>query len=95
MLHPVFIDGTINEETGKKKESSKLTYKQRFLQEINLNTNGVYLNLVPGDASIEHAVKMHFDMFGDKPSSFVTESDYNSDNFLDIFKNYFICCLSS
>jgi|688.fasta_scaffold00112_30 hypothetical protein len=48
-----YVDGTINEQSGKKKESSKLTYRERLIQEINLNLNGYYMNLVPGDASME------------------------------------------
>jgi hypothetical protein len=84
-MKPVFIDGTIDQETGKKKESSKLTFKQRLVQEINLNLDGIYLNLVPGDASIEHAIKMHNSI-----SPFVTEASFSSGDYLDIFKNYFI-----
>ena len=54
LMEPAYADGTVNEETGKQKESSKLSYKERLLQEINLNAAGYYLNLIPGDASIEH-----------------------------------------
>ena len=53
-----YVDGTINQENGKKKESSKLTYKERLIQEINLNLKGWYYSLVPGDASIEWMTKM-------------------------------------
>jgi hypothetical protein len=84
-MKPVFIDGTVDQETGKKKESSKLTFKQRLVQEINLNLDGIYLNLVPGDASIEHAIKMH-----NSQTPFVTEASFSSGDYLDIFKNYFI-----
>ena len=44
--------------TGKKKQSSKLTYQERLVQEINMNMAGFYYNLVPGDASLEHMVYM-------------------------------------
>jgi len=53
-----YVDGTVNQENGKKKESSKLTYKERLIQEINLNLKGWYYSLVPGDASIEWMTKM-------------------------------------
>lgn len=85
IMHPVFVDGTIDEQKGKKKESSKLSHRQRFLQELNLNTAGVFLNLVPGDASIEHAVKMH-----DDEDPFVSEENYLNKDYLEIFKDYFI-----
>jgi hypothetical protein len=85
LMKPVFIDGTINEQTGNKKESSKLSAKQRFLQEINLNLGGIFLNLVPGDASIEHAIKMYND---DNP--FITEDSFKNGKHLEIFGKYFM-----
>lgn len=84
-MKPVYIDGTINEQKGKSKESSKLSYKERLIQEINLNLSGFYLNLVPGDASMEWAIKMH-----KEESPFVTEESYLTKDYLNIFKNYFI-----
>ena len=84
-MKPVYIDGTINEQKGKSKESSKLSYKERLIQEINLNLSGFYLNLVPGDASIEWAINMH-----KEESPFVTEESYLTKDYLNIFKNYFI-----
>ena len=53
-----YVSGIVNEEKGKRKESSRLTYKDRLVQELNLNLSGYYLNLVPGDASIEWMIKM-------------------------------------
>ncbi len=53
-----YVGGVVNEEKGKRKESSKLTQKDRLVQELNLNLSGYYLNLVPGDASIEWMIKM-------------------------------------
>jgi predicted NAD-dependent protein-ADP-ribosyltransferase YbiA (DUF1768 family) len=85
ILKPVFIDGTVNEQNGKKKESSKQTYKQRLIQELNLNIDGVYLNLVPGDASMEHASRLH-----DRENPFVTSDDYDNKEYLEIFKDYFM-----
>jgi hypothetical protein len=51
-------DSTIDTSRGKSKESSRLNYRERFIQEINMNLAGYYLNLVPGDASLEHMMKM-------------------------------------
>lgn len=85
LLHPVYIDGTINEKKNKKTESSKLSIKQRIIQEINLNISGVFMNLVPGDASIEWAIRMF-----NKKSPFVTKEDFDYDEHLKIFSNYFI-----
>ena len=90
LMKPVFIDGTVNEQTGNKKESSKLSAKQRFIQGINLNIGGIYENLVPGDASIEHAIKMHNAMFGEDPDSFITEETFKNGKHLEIFKKYFM-----
>lgn len=53
-----WADGTLNIEKGKKKQSSKLTYKERLTQEINLNLKGYYYDLVAGDASMEHMTYM-------------------------------------
>ena len=58
LLKTAYVDGTIDENSGKKKESSKLNLKQRIIQEINLNLDGYYMNLVPGDASIEWMAKL-------------------------------------
>lgn len=53
-----YADGTVNLANGKRKPSSKLTYKERFIQEVNMNLNGYYSNLVPGDSTLEHTVFM-------------------------------------
>jgi len=81
LMKSVYIDGTDNQNNGKKKESSKLTAKERLVQEINLNLDGYFLNLVPGDASIEWAVKM---------LKFIDMDSYADDAHIEIFKNYFI-----
>jgi hypothetical protein len=85
LLKPVIVDGIVDEETGKKKEASKVTYRQRIIQELNLNLSGIFMNLVPGDASLEHAIRM----FNPK-DPFVSENDLSNKNYLDIFKDYFI-----
>jgi len=58
LMKTAYADGIIDTEKGKQKQSSKLTYKDRLIQEINLNIEGYYLNLVPGDASMEWMIKM-------------------------------------
>jgi hypothetical protein len=81
LMKSVYIDGTDNQRRGKKKESSKLTAKERIVQELNLNINGYYLNLVPGDASIEWAVKM---------GEFLNSKNFMDGKHYEIFKNYFM-----
>jgi hypothetical protein len=85
ILKPFLIDGTINEESGKNTESSKLNKKQRYIQELNMNINGVYMNLVPGDANMQTAIKLH-----EKDSAFVTEDMLLNKTYMEIFKNQLI-----
>jgi len=84
VLKPVYIDGTVDQRKGKKKQSSKLTYRQRFLQELNLNLDGVYMNLVPGDASLEHATRLH-----NSRDPFVTLEEVQAKTYDQIFEDYF------
>jgi hypothetical protein len=83
LLHTAYAGGVIDEKTGKQKQSSRLTYRDRLLQEINLNTEGWYLNLIPGDASIEWMLFM-----GNR----ISKSDIltNFDAIHNIFRGYFI-----
>ena len=76
-----YADGTVNQELGKQIESSKLNFKQRFLQEINLNLQGYYLNLVPGDAKIEWMMYM---------GNLFSKNDIllNYNKVFDVFKGY-------
>jgi len=85
LFKTAYIDGTINEQTGKKKESSKLTHKERLVQDLNMNSYGYYMNLVPGDASIEHAIYMH-----SADAAFISEEEFKNNKHLEVFKNYFI-----
>ena len=77
-----YVGGTKDDTTGKQKPSAKLNYVQRIVQEINLNLEGFYLNLVPGDASIEWMVKM-----GNHVSSKNMSMGYGK--VMEIFKEYF------
>jgi len=82
---PVYLDGTIDEDEGKRVESSRLKYSQRLAQEFNANKDGVYMNLVPGDASIEWGVRLHT-----SDNAFVTQEGWNNKEYISIFRNYFI-----
>ena len=53
-----YVGGIVDEQKGRSTPSSRLTQKQRIVQELNLNIEGNYLNLVPGDAGIEHMLYM-------------------------------------
>jgi len=52
------IAGGIVYEKKKNSASTRLTDKERYVQELNQNLNGRFMNLVPGDASLEHMVNM-------------------------------------
>jgi uncharacterized protein (DUF2267 family) len=78
-----YVSGSINEAKGKSKESSKLNYKERLVQELNLNLNGWYLNLIPGDASIEWMINMG------NPIS-VKSLNKGMTDINEIFKGYFL-----
>jgi len=85
LMEPAWADGTIDSTTGKKKQSSKLTYQQRLVQELNMNLAGFYYNLVPGDASLEHMVNM-----GNTISKEAVVKGYEDGGINEIFKGYFI-----
>lgn len=84
LMKTAFADGYVNEQTNKKKESARLNLKERTTQEINLNLKGFYMNLVPGDASIEWMVNL---------GQFVSLNTFKSKGYEaihEIFKEYFI-----
>lgn len=58
LLRVVYVGGIDNQIRGRRKKTAKLTYKERLMQELNLNLNGYYLNLVPGDANLGWASYM-------------------------------------
>jgi hypothetical protein len=78
-----YAGGTVNELNGKQKPSSKLTFPERLIQEINLNLSGRYLNLIPGDASLEWTINM-----GNPISSASISRGMGEIN--EIFKGYFL-----
>jgi len=83
LLRTGYVGGTTNEQNGKSKESSRLNYKERLVQELNLNLAGYYLNLIPGDASLEWMMNM-----GNAISADSLASGFGQIN--DIFKGYFL-----
>ena len=76
-----YTGGIFNELTNKKKGSSKVVYAERLIEELNLNLKGVYMNLVPGDASLGWLLSM-----GNHISA--TSIARNNDSIYDIFKGY-------
>lgn len=84
IMGTVLTSGTVDESTDRKKSSSRLNYVQRFVQELNLNLEGIYNNLVPGDASLEHGVRMH-----NEDTPFVNATTYSNGEFFNIFRDYF------
>jgi hypothetical protein len=83
LMKPAIVNGTIDQVDGKKKESSKLNFKERLVQEINMNLEGYYYNLVAGDASLEHMMYM-----GNEIKT--TDLDPGKTIVQDIFKGYLI-----
>lgn len=83
LLKPGYVGGIDNKIKNRLTTSSRLTARQRFIQELNLNRNGQYINLVPGDASLEHMIYMGNPL---KTSDLVRGmADINA-----IFKEYFL-----
>ena len=83
LMQTGYVGGTDNQQKGKQKSSAKLNYKERLVQELNLNLKGWYLNLVPGDSTLEHMTQMGNETSSDKLSKGMNDV-YNT------FKDYFI-----
>jgi hypothetical protein len=78
-----WVSGVRNEGNGKNTVSAKLTFKDRLSQELSLNEDGWYLNLVPGDSSTEWMIHM---------GNHVSKEDLSRgmDAVHNIFKEYFM-----
>jgi hypothetical protein len=87
LMESSWADGTIDSTNGKKKQSSRLTYQERLIQELNMNLAGFYYNLVPGDASLEHMVYMGNSVSCEDVTEGYKEEDGNINT---IFKGYFL-----
>ena len=83
LMKTSWADGTQNATNGKKTSSSKLKYKDRLIQEINMNLAGYYYTLIPGDASLEWQTYMK-----NAISSKMLASGF--EDVYDVFKGYFI-----
>ena len=83
LLKGGYAGGIINENKGKVTPSARLTQKQRLVQELNLNKEGYYLNLVPGDAGMEHMLYM---------GNIISANDLSRGlvDVNEIFKGYFL-----
>ena len=78
-----YAGGIDNQQKGKQRSSAKLNYKDRLIQEINLNIKGWYLNLVPGDSTLDHMTQLGNETSSDKLSKGMNDV-YNT------FRDYFI-----
>lgn len=85
ILKPAYIDGTIDMLEDKRIPSDKLNSAQRLAQNISLILEGIYPNLVPGDAQLEHYLRLH-----SKEEPFVTIDDISQGDYQNIFRSYFI-----
>jgi hypothetical protein len=81
LMKTAYADGIVDKVKGKQKDSASLTNRDRLIQEINMNLEGYYMNLVPGDAAMEWMMYM---------GNPVKNLQYNWDEVYDIFKGYFI-----
>ena len=77
-----YVGGIVNPDKGGK-ASSRLSKRDRFIQELNLNIEGDYLNLVPGDASLEWKLKMGIPIT-------IADLAAGNEEVNEIFKGYFI-----
>ena len=70
LFYPGYAGGIVNLEKGTRKKSGNLQFPDRLRQELSLNLEGTYMNLVPGDSSLEHTLQM---------GNPIDEADFTSD----------------
>ena len=58
LFRPGIAGGIVYDGKKSNKSSSRLTARERYIQELNFNLAGEFMNLVPGDASLEHTLYM-------------------------------------
>ena len=58
LFSPGIAGGIVYDGKKSNKGSSRLTARERYIQELNFNLAGTFMNLVPGDASLEHTLYM-------------------------------------
>tara|TARA_B100001778_G_scaffold197786_1_gene163171 strand:+ start:3121 stop:15627 length:12507 start_codon:yes stop_codon:yes gene_type:complete len=78
-----YAGGILNVQKGTSKKSGALQFPDRLRQELNYNLSGIYMNLVPGDSSLEHTLNM---------GNPITQRDLVQGNavFNTIMREYFI-----
>jgi hypothetical protein len=78
-----YAGGILDSQKGTSKKSGRLQFPDRLRQELNYNISGIYMNLVPGDSSLEHTLEM---------GNPITERDLLQNNvvFNTIMREYFI-----
>jgi hypothetical protein len=83
ILSTAYAGGMIDEGLGKRKDPASLTPSERLKEELNLNLAGYYMNLVPGDASLDWANYV---------GNTVTLNSLKKDNssIHKVFKGYFL-----
>ncbi len=83
LFKPGYAGGILNSQKGTSKKSGRLQFPDRLRQELNYNISGIYMNLVPGDSSLEHTLEM---------GNPITERDLLQNNvvFNTIMREYFI-----
>jgi hypothetical protein len=79
-----YVEGIFNSLKNNRTASSKLNYRNRLVQQLNLMIKGYYMNLVPGDGGLEHVTYMGNsvdinDSYGEQMKTIK-----------DIFRGYFI-----
>ena len=85
LFKPGLAGGIVYDSNKSNKSSSSLTSRERYIQELNLNLDGRFMNLVPGDASLEHTLDMGKPVSPSQLSSSGLERVISN-----IFKPYFI-----
>jgi hypothetical protein len=58
LLKNGWVDGVYNALKNNRTQSSRLNYRNRLVQQLNLMIKGYYANLVPGDSGLDHMTKM-------------------------------------
>lgn len=84
LLKNAYADGIYNSLKNNRTESSKLNFRNRLVQQMNLAIKGYYANLVPGDSGLDHMTYM-----GNSVDIADTYNDQMK-QIKEIFKGYFL-----
>ncbi len=80
-----YVNGTVNQQNGKRTPTDKLTKGARLLQEINTNLSGYYYLLVPAESSTEWMIEIG-NLLNTKDFQF----NKGWDKIYEIFGNYLV-----